>query len=100
MDIQVTQAGQEATIVFKGSFAIAVAQRVRKTLQAVLQKGAKTLTIDFSGVDYIDSSSIATFIELLQKLQANGGSMRIVGASTRVREIFDLMGLTPLFAFD
>ena|ERR1051325_6689124 len=66
-------------------------------LRAVLQNHVKArtpaLAVDFSAVEYIDSSGLATFVEYLRNAQSFGGRIVLVGLSPRVRTIFDLVRL-------
>ena len=55
------------------------------------------LLVDFSGVEYIDSSGLATFIEYLRDASAYGGKIALFGMKQKVRTIFDLVRLNELF---
>ena len=71
------------------------------TLRAELQHctAAKTpvLLIDFNGVEYIDSSGLATFIEYVRDCASFEGKIALFGLKKKVRTIFDLVRLNELF---
>jgi anti-sigma B factor antagonist len=68
-------------------------------LRAELCASEKTpvLLVDFTGVDYIDSSGLATFIEYLRDASAHKGKIALFGLKKKVRTIFDLVRLNELF---
>ena len=52
------------------------------------------LLVDFAGVDYIDSSGLATFIEYLRDASAYKGKIALFGMKQKVHTIFDLVRST------
>jgi anti-sigma B factor antagonist len=70
-------------------------------LRALLDAHAKakrpTLLLDFSEVQYIDSSGLATLIEYVQKVYKFRGLLALGGVSERLRTIFDLARLGEIF---
>jgi anti-sigma B factor antagonist len=55
------------------------------------------LLIDFSGVEYIDSSGLATIVEYVQSSSQFGGRLAIGGVNERVRTVFNLVRLDEIF---
>ncbi len=71
---------------------------LRAELQACAKAKPSLLLVDFSGVDYIDSSGLATLIEYVRESAAFKGRIALFGLQSRVRTIFDLVRLNELFA--
>ena len=69
---------------------------LRKILQGKLKAKCAALIIDFSGVEYIDSSGLATLVEYRRDSQKYGGQFCLAGLSTRVRTIFELVRLNEI----
>lgn len=71
------------------------------TLRAELQKCAAekipVLLVDFTEVDYIDSSGLATFIEYLRESEPKKSRLAFFGLKKKVRTIFELVRLNELF---
>ena len=61
---------------------------------------AKTpaLLLDFTGVNYIDSSGLATLIEYFQSLQAFKGKLVLACLSPRVKNVFEIVRLEQIFS--
>jgi anti-sigma B factor antagonist len=69
---------------------------LRKILQEKVKAKCAALVIDFSGVEYIDSSGLATLVEYRRDSQKYGGQFCLASLSTRVRTIFELVRLNEI----
>ncbi len=58
-----------------------------------LQKLAGPLTIECSGLDYISSAGISVIMQTWKRLNGQGSSMKLVGLTPRVRNVFGFAGL-------
>jgi anti-sigma B factor antagonist len=70
---------------------------MRRVLQARTAKRTPALLLDFTSVQYIDSSGLATLIEYYQHSRAYAGKIAIAGLNARVRSIFELVRLNEVF---
>jgi anti-sigma B factor antagonist len=70
---------------------------LRGELQHCVTEKIPTLLVDFNGVDYIDSSGLATFIEYVREAASYNGKIALYGLKKKVRTIFDLVRLNELF---
>jgi anti-sigma B factor antagonist len=71
--------------------------QLRKAFADYIQKNTKKIIVDFSGVSYIDSSGIATFIELFQRLKKINGKFRICCMGPTVKNVFDVTKVIKIF---
>lgn len=70
-------------------------------LRAALAKiaeahGAKAV-VNFEKVSYIDSSGLAAFVELFQKMKRYGGKLVLYNLSQGVRSVFEIAKLDTIF---
>jgi anti-sigma B factor antagonist len=70
---------------------------LRTLLDAHAKAKRPALLLDFSAVDYIDSSGLATLIEYVQKAYKFRGQFALGGVNERLRTIFDLARLGEVF---
>ncbi len=56
--------------------------------------GASTILLNFSGVDYINSTGIALIVSLLGRARASGKELQACGLSQHYVEIFNITRLT------
>lgn len=57
----------------------------------------KKIVVDLCRVGYIDSSGLATLVEMLKKVKGQGGSLGLAGMSDKVRSLFEITKLDKLF---
>lgn len=70
---------------------------VRRELAAVADKQPRKILVDFAKVGYIDSSGLATFVELYQKMRRTGGKLVFFNLAAGVRSVFEIAKLDTLF---
>ncbi|MFA6282193.1 MAG: STAS domain-containing protein [Candidatus Omnitrophota bacterium] len=80
-----------------GDININTSPQLRKAFEEFVQKNIKKIIVDFSAVKYIDSSGLATFIELLQRLKKTGGCFRICNMDQKVKNVFEVTKLHKIF---
>ena len=94
MDIISKDAGRELTLTLRGELdhhgAKDVMQRMELALDAALPL---KLTLDFSGVSFMDSSGIAVVMRALKRMRAMGGSAAIKGVPPQAKKVFTAAGI-------
>ena len=55
------------------------------------------MVINFEKVSYVDSSGLATIVEIFKKLRAYGGALKLVNLSPKVKGLFEITKLEKLF---
>jgi anti-sigma B factor antagonist len=81
----------------EGEINITTSTELRKNFDALLRDKVNKVIVDLTAVSYIDSSGLATLIELFQRLKKTGGHMRFTGMSQKIRNIFEITKLHKLF---
>lgn len=97
MEIAKTEADGVTTLTLTGEIDLHASPALREELQACVAAKTPVLLVDFTGVEYIDSSGLATFIEYVREAGAHGGRIALFGLKKKVRTIFDLVRLNELF---
>lgn len=88
----------DATILkLTGEIDLHASPALRTELQECVEENVPVLLVDFSGVEYIDSSGLATFIEYVRDTSSDRGKIALFGLKKKVRTIFDLVRLNELF---
>ena len=60
---------------------------VRIRLEEAVAERKKAVAVDFSGVEYVDSSMMGVLIDAFKGLQRHGGQLCVFGASEAVQEV-------------
>lgn len=97
MNIRQEKSNDVAVCVLEGEVNINTSPELRKAFDGIIKANEKKVLVDFSGVSYIDSSGLATLIEMFQRLKKIGGSLRLSNMSGKVKNIFEITKLFKLF---
>ena len=97
MQIENRQHDDFPVLAISGEIDLHGSPALRQALRACAESKPKRLLVDFTGVEYIDSSGLATLIEYLRDAARFNGSIALFGLKKKVRTIFDLVRLNELF---
>lgn len=81
----------------EGEINITHSPELRKFFDGLIKKNETKVLVDFSAVSYIDSSGLATLIEMYQRLKKIGGLMRCSGMNQKIKNTFEITKLHKLF---
>jgi len=81
----------------EGEINITTSPELRKLFDKFIRSNIKKVIIDFKNVSYIDSSGLATLIEMLQRLKKIEGSLKLVSMPQKIKNIFEITKLDKLF---
>lgn len=70
---------------------------LRQTLREVQASRPKRLVVDLSGVEYMDSSGLATLVEAMRSSKASSTKLVLCGMNDKVRAIFEIARLHQFF---
>ncbi|EKO39533.1 MAG: anti-anti-sigma factor [Solidesulfovibrio magneticus str. Maddingley MBC34] len=84
-------------IVLTGEIDFTATPAVREQLLAAIESGPSEIVLHLAGLDYVDSSGLALFIEAKKRLAEAGRTIRIADISPQVAKIFHLTQLGELF---
>ena len=97
MKIDISKSGNGARVNLSGSMYVEDSASVREKLIALLDEGVSNLTLELSGLDYIDSSGLGVLISIHKRCLQKGGKMTITGLRGMVEELFKLTRLDLVF---
>ena len=70
---------------------------LRRELTKLVEHQAAKVLVDFEKVSYIDSSGLATFVELFQRMKRYGGKLVLYNLNPSVRSVFEISKLDTIF---
>ena len=95
MEVLTRTNGREMTLAISGELdhhgAHGAMQQIDHALDAALP-----LTMDLSGVSFMDSSGIAVVLRAHRRMAALGGSLIVTGVPAQARKVFDAAGVPRL----
>ena len=90
-----TPAGHDVAVLrFEGDIASTSKEAVLGAYQGLPKETSKLILLDFTGVDYINSSGIAIVIQLLIEASTAGQKVSCFGLSAHFTKVFTMVGIT------
>jgi anti-sigma B factor antagonist len=83
-----------AVLRFEGDIASTSKEAVLGAYQSLSKETTKLILLDFTGVDYINSSGIALVIQLLIEASNAGQKVYAFGLSAHFTKVFTMVGIT------
>jgi len=80
-----------------GEININTSPELRKVFDELTAKKIAKVVLDLGSIEYIDSSGLATLIEMLRRMKRYNGKLRLYGLSEKIRSLFEITKLTKLF---
>jgi len=80
-----------------GEIDINTSPDIKKSLDKLLSKKVVKIIINLTKVSYVDSSGLATLVEILKNMRSYGGKMKISNMSPKVKSLFEITKLDRLF---
>ncbi len=98
MKIQVKKTDEQVDWVdLEGDLDFHSSPDLRRELTKLVEHQAAKVIIDFKKVSYIDSSGLATFVELFQRMKRYGGKLVLFNLTPAVRSVFEISKLDSIF---
>jgi anti-sigma B factor antagonist len=101
MHIEVKKIDKTAVIKLSGRLDVNTSPDLRKTVFKLYTKSrCKNLTIDFAAVPLIDTSGLATLLEILVASKEQRTQLMLSGLNEKARYLIDVNGLTGFFTME
>ncbi|WP_071458907.1 anti-sigma factor antagonist [Bacillus massilinigeriensis] len=96
ISIDVKEINSVSEIKVSGEIDAYTAPKLRETLFPMSEMNGVKMTVDLSGVSYMDSTGLGVFVGVFKNVRANEGEFKIVGLSSRLQRLFEITGLADI----
>jgi len=97
MQINVEQKNDISIYRVTGDVDINTSPEIKGSLDKAIQEKRNKIVINLKEVSYVDSSGLATFVEILKNLRVYGGKIKLTNLSPKVKGLFEITRLDKLF---
>jgi len=97
MHISQKEANGINTYEIKGDIDINSSPDIREAFEKGIKNKMMKILVNLNGVSYVDSSGLATLVEMLKKTRVYGGKLRISNLAPKVKSLFEITKLEKLF---
>lgn len=84
-------------VTLSGELNITSAPELRVVLMKHVKGAEPVLALDMSGLEFMDTSGLATLIEAHLKVEEHGGRLALFGLQSQIAEVFEITRVTALF---
>ena len=97
MNTTIQENDNQVVAVLEGRLDTGASLQAQKDLQPLLEYKGREIVLDCTSLDYIASSGLRIFLNILQEARKNDSKVVIEGANDYLREVFSMTGFTRLF---
>jgi anti-sigma B factor antagonist len=83
----------------EGSVDLANVPELQEAIQHLFEQRIYRIILDIERVSFISSAGFGIFLNARETVLRHGGDLVFAGTNKRVREIFDLLGITAFLRF-
>ena len=98
--IDITQTDATAVVRIVGELDVATAPQLRERLAGLTNSGVRAVTVDLAHLDFIDSTGLFVLVSGLKRLRKLGGDLALRSPKPSAMKLFELTGLTDVFAMN
>ncbi|SCF23947.1 STAS domain-containing protein [Micromonospora mirobrigensis] len=92
--------GGTACLRLAGELDMSTAPELNAAIDRLAADGHRHLLVDLSELTFCDSTGIAAFVRGDNRAAAEGGWLRVTGASGRVQRVLQVTGLSDVLRYD
>lgn len=89
--------GKNYVMTFEGRFDTPSSVQVGRDMKVLYDCEGHDIILDCTAMEYITSSGMRLFLDLLKAAKGKGSKISIVGLNDDIRLVFDEVGFTNLF---
>ncbi|MBF0216203.1 MAG: STAS domain-containing protein [Candidatus Omnitrophica bacterium] len=97
MDVSMETKNDIMACRINGVIDINTSPELKKKFEKVVKEKVPKVLINLERVEYVDSSGLATMVEILKKMRAYGGKLKLSNLSGKVKGLFEITKLDKLF---
>ena len=97
MAVRVETKGDITICHLDGEININSSPDIKKSIDKLIAKKAPKIIVNLSKVSYVDSSGLATLVEILKNMRVYGGRLRLTNMAPKIKSLFEITKLEKLF---
>jgi anti-sigma B factor antagonist len=98
IEVAVRHRDGSTIVAARGEIDVATAPVLRTGLDQALARDIGAVVVDLTGVTFIDSTGLGVLIGARRRCAEAGRDLRVVVDEPRILKVFEITGLTELFA--
>ena len=88
------------TVALSGDIDLGNADEFYSEVMAVYQQNPANVCFVCDELNFIDSTTLGTFVKILKNVKADGFGMRLVGLQAKIKKLFLICGLNAIMEIE
>jgi anti-sigma B factor antagonist len=84
----------------QGEMDVYTTPQAKAVMVELLEKGYHHLVVNLQRADYLDSTALGMLVGTLKRVREQGGDLRLVAPSPRIRRLLEITRLVNVFPID
>ena len=97
LNLEHSRDNNTARVAASGELDMHSAPELSDVIDAYIDAGVTEVSLDLSGITFLDSTGLSAFLAAHQRLESEGGKLVLEGPGAIITRMFDLTGLTEHF---
>ena len=97
MELSNRKEGSALVVSVKGRMDAVTSPVFEKSVESLMGDGESVFVIDLANLDYISSAGLGVLMQFIEDVRRNDGDIKLSNMSTRVYNVFDLLGFPMLY---
>ncbi len=97
MQIKMEDKNEITVCYISGEIDINTSPNIKKSFDKIISGKKPKILINFKDVSYVDSSGLATLVEMLKNIRSYGGKLKLSNLSAKIKSLFEMTKLERLF---
>jgi anti-anti-sigma factor len=94
--VKLVSAEEKLVIALNGEIDSATVDDFYAQVHAMYVNDKKDILFDCTGLTFIDSTTLGTFVKILKQLKVDGHTMALMGVQPRIRKLFEICALDTI----
>ncbi len=88
------------TVALSGEIDSATSEDFYAEVVAMYLNDRKDIDFDCAALEFIDSTTLGTFVKLFKKLKADGYKLKLINVRPRIKKLFEICALDKLMEIE
>lgn len=98
--VKLIGADERLTVALAGEIDSASSEDFYAEVVAMYENDKKDVVFDCSALEFIDSTTLGTFVKLFKKMQAEGNKLKLVNVRPRIKKLFEICALDRIMEIE
>ncbi len=98
--VRLVSADDKLVVALTGEIDSATSDDLYDEVAAIYQNDKKDVVFDCAGLEFIDSTTLGTFVKIFKNLKADGNRLILKNMRPRIKKLFEICALDRIMEFD